>query len=322
MKDYFKNPANTAPLLVLGVMLLLMASRFIDSSLLTRDNEYVAVIVLQLMIFLLPAAFYIKAIGLDFGRFRLSLFGPGHLLLLISGLISLTTGSVLIDFWLTGGETLSASYDLWGVFISKNDGSAGNVLYLILAYAALPAFCEEFVFRGLLISEYEKRSTTSAVVLSSLFFALLHFDIERFPVYFFAGLILAVILYATRSLLAVMLIHFCNNMIGIFGRPYIQTLAELGGEGFFMTLLTAAFLLFTAIFASDAARLYRNYARLNLSSAYRTIDPPYPEITPESSPLEEMAAKHPRIAATLGSFFSFPALVCYICYTAAVFIDF
>ena len=118
-----------------------------------------------------------------------------------------------------------------------------------------------------------------------------------------------------------MLIHFCNNMIGIFGRPYMQTLAELGGDDFFMTLLTVAFLLFTGIFAADASRLYRNYARLNLSSAYRTIDPPYPEITPESSPLEEMAAKHPRIAATLGSFFSFPALVCYIAYTAAVFID-
>ena len=322
MSNYFKNSANTAPMLVLSIIALLFTSRFVDTALLTSDNEYVAVIVLQLLIFLLPAAFYIKALSLDFGRFRLSLFGPGHLLLLISGLISLTTGTILIDHYITGGETLAANYDLWGVFISKNEGGAGNTLYLILAYAALPAFCEEFVFRGLLISEYEKRSTTSAVLLSSLFFALLHFDIERFLTYFFAGLILSLTLYASRSLLAVMLIHFCNNMIGIFGRPYMQTLAELGGDDFFMTLLTAAFLLFTAIFAADAARLYRNYARLNLSSAYRTIDPPYPEITPESSPLEEMAAKHPRIAATLGSFFSFPALVCYIAYTAAVFIDF
>jgi membrane protease YdiL (CAAX protease family) len=322
MKNYFKNSANTAPILVLAIMLLLFTSRFIDTALLTRDNEYVAVIVLELLIFLLPAAFYIKALTLDFGRFRLSLFGPGHLLLLISGLISLVTGSILIDHFITGGESLSSNYDLWGVFISKNEGGAGYTLYLILAYAVLPAFCEEFVFRGLLISEYEKRSTTAAVLLSSLFFALLHFDIERFPVYFFAGLILALTLYASRSLLAVMVIHFCNNMIGIFGRPYMQTLSELGGDGFFMTLLITAFLLFTAIFMADAARLYRNYARLNLSSAYRNIDPPYPEITPESSQLEEMAAKYPRIAATLGSIFSIPSLVCYIAYTAAVFIDF
>lgn len=322
MRDYFKNSANTAPILVLAVFVLLFTTRFIDTALLTRDNEYVAVIVLQLVIFLLPAAFYIKALGLDFTRFRISIFGPGHLLLLISALISLTTGTMLIDHFVTGGESLSASYDLWGVFISKNEGGAGNTLYLILAYAALPAFCEEFVFRGLLISEYEKRSTTSALLLSSLFFALLHFDIARFPTYFFAGLILALTLYASRSLLAVMVIHFCNNMIGIFGRPYLQTLAELGGDEFFMTLLIAVFLLFTGIFAADAARLYKNYARLALSSDYRNIDPPYPPATPDSSPLEEMTAKHPRIAATLGSIFSFPSLVCYIAYTAAVFIDF
>ena len=192
---------------------------------------------------------------------------------------------------------------------------------MILAYAALPAFCEEFVFRGLLISEYEKRSSTAAVLLSSIFFALLHFDIERFPTYFFAGLMLALTLYASRSLLAAMVLHFCHNMIGIFGRPYIQTLAELGGNELFMTLLTAIFLLSLGIFTADAARLYKNYARFDLSSDYRSIDPPYPPADADSSPLDEFAAKHPRIAATLGSFFSFPALVCYIAYTAAVFID-
>lgn len=321
MRDYFKNSANTAPMLVLVLFILLFVTRLIDTSLLTRDNEYVAVIVLQLVIFLLPAAFYIKALSLDLTRLRISLFGPGHLLLLISSLISLTAGTMLIDYFLTGGESLSAGYELWGVFISKNDGGAGNALYLILAYAVLPALCEEFVFRGLLISEYEKRSTTAAILLSSLFFALLHLDIESFPSCFFAGLILAVTLYASRSLLAVMVVHFCNNMIGIFGMPYLQTLSELGGDSFFLTLLIAVFLLSSAIFAADAARLYKNYARLALSSDYRTLEPPYPPVRSDSSPLEEMAARHPRAAATLGAIFSFPSLVCYIAYTAAVFID-
>lgn len=322
MKDYFKNSAHTAPLLVLAVFVLLFISRLIDTAVLTRENEFAAVIVLQLVIFLLPAAFYIKALGLDFGRFRLSLFGPGHLLLMISALISLASGTILIDYYTLGGESLSQNYDLWGVFISKNEGTATNTLYLILAYAALPALCEEFVFRGLLISEYEKRSTTAALLLSSLFFALLHFDLARFPTYFFAGLLLALTLYASRSLIAAMTVHFCHNMIGIFGRPYMQTLAELGGDELFMTLLTAVFLLSTGIFAADAARLYKNYARFDLSSDYRNIDPPYPPASPDASPIEELAAKHPRIAATLGSFFSFPALICYIAYTAAVFIDF
>ena len=149
MKYYFKNPANTAPLLVLAVFLLLYSSRLIDTALLTRENEYVAVIVLQLVIFLMPAAFYIRALGLDFTRFRISIFGPGHLLLLISGLIALTSGTILIDSYTLGDSAFAANYDLWGVFISKNEGTAQSSLYLILAYAALPALCEEFVFRKL-----------------------------------------------------------------------------------------------------------------------------------------------------------------------------
>ncbi len=321
MRNYFKNSANTVPLLVLAIFFLLYISRLIDTALLTPENEYAAVIVLQLVIFLVPAAFYIRALGLDFTRFRISIFGPGQLLLLISGLVALTSGTILIDHYTLGDSAFAQNYDLWGVFISKNEGTAASSIYLILAYAALPALCEEFVFRGLLISEYEKRSSTSAVLLSSIFFALLHFDIERFPTYFFAGLLLSLILYASRSLLAVMVVHFCHNMIGIFGRPYMQTLAELGGAELFITLLTATFLLSIGIFTAEAARLYKNYARFDLSSDYRTIDPPYPPADAESSPLDEFAAKHPRVAATLGSFFSFPALVCYIAYTAAVFID-
>ena len=96
---------------------------------------------------------------------------------------------------------------------------------------------------------------------------------------------------------------------------------ELGGSELFMTLILAVFLLSLGIFTADAARLYKNYARFDLSSAYREIDPPYPPADADSSPIDEFAAKHPRAAATLGAFFSFPALVCYIAYTAAVFID-
>ncbi len=322
MKKFFGNSANTAPILVLSVFAVLWFSRIVDTALLTRENEYVAVILLQIVIFLIPAAVYIRALGCDITRFRFSLFGPGQLLLLISALISLTTGTILIDYVTLGSDALAQNYDLWGVFISKNDGSAGNAIYLILAYAVLPALCEEFVFRGLLISEYEKRSSVAAVIMSSLFFALLHFDLLRFPTYFFSGLLLAATLYASRSLLAVIVLHFCNNMIGIFGRPYMQTFAELGGDEFFMTALCAIFLFFTALFMAEAARLYKNYARFNLPSDYRKIDPPYPDAGPDASPLEEFYAKFPRITATLGSFFSFPALVCYVAYTVAVFVDF
>lgn len=318
---YFRNSANTAPLLVLSVFVLLFLCRLIDTTVLTRENEYVATIVLQLLVFLVPCAVYMRLKGGGFGAFRISVFGLGHLLLMLSATIALSTGGMLLDYLTRGGEALSQNYDLWGIFISKGDGGAGETLYIILAYGALPAFCEEFLFRGVLVAEYEKRSTTAAILLSAIFFAMLHFDIVRFPAYFFSGILLALTLYATRSVLATMVVHFAHNLIAIFGRPYLQTLFELGGERLFIFIISALFLLFGALFCGEAARLYKYYAKLNLSSGYRTVEPPY-TAHGTASVIEEIQIKHPRLAATVGAFFSLPALVCYIIYTGAVFIDF
>ncbi len=316
---FFRNSANTAPLLVLSVFVLLFLCRLIDTTMLTRENEYIAVIVLELLVFLVPSAVYIRLFSKGFGAFRIKLFGLGHLLLILSAIVTLTTGTILIDYLVSGHEAFENSYDLWGVFISKNDGGAADTVYIVLAYAALPALCEEFLFRGILVSEYEKRSTTAAVLLSSVFFAMLHFDLSRFPTYFFGGVLLALTLYTTRSLAATTLVHFVYNLTAVFGRPYLQTVFDLGGEELFIFIITSLFLLFGGIFCGESARLYKHYAKLNLSSEYREVDPPYKAVD-GGGVLEEFAFKHPRIAATAGAFFSFPTLVCYIMYTAAVFI--
>ena len=50
-----------------------------------------------------------------------------------------------------------------------------------MAYAVLPALCEEFVYRGILCREYERGGVLRAVIVSALFFALLHFNLGYFP---------------------------------------------------------------------------------------------------------------------------------------------
>ena len=46
--------------LVFSSYLLLLFSRFVDASYLTHDNEYLAVVLLQIMIFLIPAAVFCR----------------------------------------------------------------------------------------------------------------------------------------------------------------------------------------------------------------------------------------------------------------------
>ncbi|MBQ2512901.1 MAG: CPBP family intramembrane metalloprotease [Clostridia bacterium] len=258
----------TAPLLVLAVFLLLRLSVYIDSKL-TRENEYAAVILLQLMIFVIPAVIYLAITRNTAAGLRIRPVGIGHLLLILSAVIVIESGGVLLNWLINGYDSLVTSYDLWGIFISKTDGSASDTLFLVMAYALLPAVCEELVFRSVLCAEYERRSMFAAVLLPPLFFAMLHFDPARFPSYFGAGLVLTLTLYATRSVLAPVIVHFASNLLSIFSRTYLRTLYDLGGEKLFIFIAAAAFLLFTFLFCAEAARLYRNYSSGDYSDSYR-----------------------------------------------------
>ena len=307
----------TAPFLVIVIFLLLLLTRSVDTVLLTRENEYVITIVLELLIFLVPAAAYLKITGRPVSQIRIRFFGVGHLLLVLSAVIVLACVTLLMEYAAVGYGVLEDNYELYGIFVSKTDGSVGNNLYVVLAYAVLPAVCEEFVFRGVLCSEYERRSAVVSVIMPAIFFAMIHFDISLFPAYFAAGTVLALTYYSTQSVFAAMTVHACYNLMAVFGRPYIQTVYDLGGEKLFLFIITAAFLLFAFIFCAEAARLYKIYSVKDVSPAYREMDPPY-TADPDGSALAEVAARFPRFAAALESFFAPPALICYLIYTLAV----
>ena len=311
--------STTAPILVLAIFLLLRLTKLTDSSVLGGENEQFATIILELMIFLLPAAVYLRLTRRPLSQLRLTLFSLGHLLLVLSAAILLTAGSLIIDYALRGYGVLTQNYDLYGIFISHNDGSAQSVIYIVLAYAILPALCEETVFRALLCSEYERRSAAAAILMPALFFAMIHFDFAHFPTYFFAGVVLALTYYTTQSIAAPILVHAANNLLTVFGRPYIQTVYDLGGSRLFIFIIAASALFAGFLFCAEAARAYKLYSVRGTDPAYREMDPPY-TLSGGRSALTELAARFPRVAATLDAFFSLPALACYIFYALVIFL--
>ena len=229
---------------------------------LTRDNEYFSVIVLQIMIFLIPAFAYIRWRGESlYPRLRLTLPRLDHLLLMVGALLMLSGGGMLLQLLLGGAREASGSFTLYDTFISKNHGTAGNALYLILAYAALPAFGEELVFRGIFLAEYERHGAPCAALMSMLFFTMLHFDLRNIPLYLFSALVLCAVLYATRSLASAMLVHFGYNLFCLFGVPYVTAVyASMGRVWVMIFLLTVMFLFGAALSCGEAARLYRHFA--------------------------------------------------------------
>ena len=257
--------------LVAATYLLLLLSKIIDLTLINRENEYYSVVILQMMIFLLPGAIWCKFSGEKYiTHLRLRPFKPNCLLLIAASALLMISGGLLISVLFGGLESLSQNFSLYDTFISRDNGTVPTRLYLLMAYAVLPAICEEFVYRGILCHEYERGGVGRAIVLSSLFFALLHFNVVNLPVYLFSGVILAMTLYATRSLFGAMLAHFLYNIFGLFGQPYMSTLYRITSSSrLFLFLVGFLFLLSAAIFCGEASRLYRQYLHKSYSADYR-----------------------------------------------------
>ncbi len=256
---------------VLATYLLLLLSKLIDVTLINRDNEYMSVVILQMMIFLIPAALWCRFSGEKYIRsLRIRPPKADSMGIIAAASVLMISGGVLISLLFGGLESLSENFSLYDTFISKDDGTAPVKLYLILAYAALPALCEEFVYRGILCHEYERGGVMRAVFLSAFFFGLLHFNLRNLPVYLFAGVILAMTMYATRSVFGAVLAHFLYNLFGLFGQPYVNTFYNItGSTELFIFIVGFLFLTSAAVFCAEAARLYKKYLSEAYQSKYR-----------------------------------------------------
>ena len=273
-KDGALKPLHAPLLLVLCNFVLLLLSRLIDARLLDRNSEFVGIILIQVLIFIIPAILYCKLRGESFAeRIRLRTPRLSHIPFLLYLLIVMIAGSLLTSI-LTGGiRSLEGSFTLYDTFVART-GTPAETLFAILAYALLPAVGEELTYRSILCSEYEKRSVGVSIIASALLFAMLHFSFAHFLTYFFLGLLLAAAMYTTRSFLAPILLHICYNVFCLFGQPYLSAFyVNAGSNEIFIFCVVVLFLLFAAFAAGEARKIYHIYAKKNISSNYTTALP-------------------------------------------------
>ena len=98
---------------------------------------------------------------------------------------------------------------------SAEDVNTYPVLLSIVVFAVVPAVVEEFVFRGCMLGAYSKVDVKAGILITSLFFALLHFSFGSVMYGFFFGLLFAVVRLATDNLAYTMIMHCLFNMINV-----------------------------------------------------------------------------------------------------------
>jgi sodium transport system permease protein len=94
------------------------------------------------------------------------------------------------------------------------DTSLGNRLRFLLVLGLLPALCEELAFRGFILTGLSRRFRPwTAVLLSSFLFALYQMNVFQFVPHFIFGVILALLVLRTGSVLTAMVFHLVYNCL-------------------------------------------------------------------------------------------------------------
>ena len=86
-----------------------------------------------------------------------------------------------------------------------------QVFLLFLSVSFVPALAEEILFRGFLIRSLRVFRTSLCVLMSAVAFALMHFSVTGFPLFFVCGLILGMAYVSTGVLSVSVAIHFLCN---------------------------------------------------------------------------------------------------------------
>ncbi len=92
--------------------------------------------------------------------------------------------------------------------------------------AIIPAFCEELLFRGLILDRLSRFGRAKAIFISALLFALMHQNVGQLLYTFILGLVLGYIVVESGSIWGAIVVHFVNNFTQVIMNAVMYTQHE------------------------------------------------------------------------------------------------
>ena len=193
----------------LVMILVSIVSPYLLSPYLSGLNLYQSIPVSEL-IYLIPIIGYIILGGGEIlNELRLKLLGPGTVLLVI--LLAFLLMPVMS--WINLLSMLFVeNYVSSGMESLQTGALAKNLIYVAL----VPAAAEEFMFRGIFFHGYRPAGARKAAIFSGLCFGLIHMNLNQFCYAFVLGVIFALLVEATGSILSSLIVHFMINSSSVW----------------------------------------------------------------------------------------------------------
>lgn len=225
---------ESLPLLVLSVYILLVLTRIIPQQAFGNTVAiFAAMVILEVMVFALPSFTYCRLFALNYVD-ELKIRLPSVRACLQSAIFCavIIFGSLSINslVYLTG--FLDEELFMIGPSVLANEHVHTQFLYVFFAYALIPAVCEEFLFRGILLSGYagclHVQKKTQALlfpsILSSLLYAMAGLDFSSFLSRFFTGMMLCFAVLFTGGLLCAFIIRFACGLLSVYFIPALRNM--------------------------------------------------------------------------------------------------
>ncbi len=166
-------------------------------------------------VFMLPVVvlrFLTVKQGCRYRSMRMDLPTPKELpVIVLGGILLIWTQSYLNSAMVSVVDYASFSSEvLWGT-VEMRYGY--QIVLQFITVALVPAFCEEFLFRGAILTNLLPFGRTTAILVSSLLFAMMHQNAEQILYAFAAGILLGVIYERSGSIWSCVLLHLFNNFV-------------------------------------------------------------------------------------------------------------
>lgn len=249
-----------APILF-GVILILtgIASTLVQLVDSASDRSFLATAIIQLLVFLLPLAFYYRVRGLNpAATLKFSKVAPQKFSFLFVVALIFVVGVLLFRY--------VGLFHFETAFV-KTPGilqfpiQSQNRFLILLCSILLPAFLEEILFRGVLLEEYRSYGAVWAVGISALMFAMAHLSFENFLFYLFEGVIFGVIAVASNSMIPTLVLHLMFNLSDHYFRPLVvEYLRQAGKSPLLPYLLLAIFIFLFFLLFSRLENIYQDKA--------------------------------------------------------------
>lgn len=208
MEKKYMNPSifeTNIFYLIIGVSLLLLGS-------LVQSKEiYSGLIITEYLIIFIPTITYLKARGYNLKKvLKLNKISAKEVALIFLIVIFSYPVGVFLNYLMLLLLSNFTELKPTPVPIPQN---TGEYLLGLLVISLSPGICEEVLFRGMVMSSYDKLGKKKAIIISAILFGMFHFNLQNLVGPIFLGIIFGLIVYKTNSLFSTMIAHGVNNAI-------------------------------------------------------------------------------------------------------------